>query len=537
MGILKLNREILHNPRLWTTDFPTKDVVIDGNSLMYHVWGRDVFHKYTLINDMDKYKVLLKDIIKKLKESGFNPVMVVMDGTTNQQKIPTFIKRQEERCKNLSKIMQFIDVGISPELMTNDINSLVHPFLRYVFVETLKELGLPVKTAFDDADSSVAYMANKHKALIIANDSDYYFMNIIGYVPLFLIENGDVRMYSVRYFLKEHKITPNKLQLISKILGDDFHHPLISPDERGRLDKALVMIRNPGNVQINPIVFEQTPLKVVSVPNVLKDEKLANYINSNIEPRMIDILTCGALFISCDCEDVTKESSMLAGRPVRQYLYHLMNSSFVHEVIRVGDKFTFESVMSSEKNPLTIYEHSNDDNKSSEDSLFINTCRILLNTEKMTNLDLMALIYSYLTPNKNIEVSKINVSTRSIHMMAKYRNILYSCFMYGQWTGTWTSVTTNTISLKNVHYYLNNSSKIVKSDKLHSLFDCILKDNNNINYVVVPEPKQIEIIVPKPIQTNVPKLTKKDKINKKKTESVKTGPEVGNPFSALMNLK
>jgi hypothetical protein len=39
MGIKKLNRDVGYNDNLWINKSETENVVIDGKSLMYYIWG------------------------------------------------------------------------------------------------------------------------------------------------------------------------------------------------------------------------------------------------------------------------------------------------------------------------------------------------------------------------------------------------------------------------------------------------------------------------------------------------------------------
>ena len=521
MGIHKLNKEIFYNKKLWTTKLPTKNIVIDGNSLMYHIWQNDKFHKYALINDMEKYKVLLQEFIMTLRLLGFIINIVVMDGTTNKLKIPSFIKRQQKKQKSIQKILRFIDNGISIQLMTDDINGLIHPFIRHIFVTTFKELNIPIINAFEEADSTVIYMAQKFKSIVVATDSDYYFSNIIGYIPLKIFNKKEIKMYSVHKFINEYNISPHKLHLIGKLLGDDFHDPVIDGYEKNRLNKALEMIKN-NKITLNPMtlpakhqkdgllgtcvntnIVEALDIEYKDIKNVLSTELLTKYIQCELEPRIVNILISDTFFMSCDCEDISKDPSILAGRLIRMFMYFLMNKNRVIEVIMKNNEFVFDQVdvtsILNVPNPINQYPKY-----TLQDNIFINTCRMLLPTDKINNIELMAFIYAYINQSKVISLHKIKISRRSLHLMAKYRNILYSIFIYYQWTKQEIELSIDTISLKNFHYYLDNPWEINKSDKpsqsdqsdqsdqsyqydkINNFIACIIQNNEYLTYIDMP---------------------------------------------------
>ncbi|AYV76424.1 MAG: protein asteroid-like protein 1-like protein [Terrestrivirus sp.] len=439
MGILKLNRDIVQDSSLFT-NYPTNKIVIDGKNIMYYVWTQTKMNRFRPFFDIVSYQTKLSEYFDFLTNKlNFKINTVIMDGGTEVNKLSTLFERQQDRMNDLKKITDFLNAKASTDII--DI-SILHPFIEYYFFETVKSLGINISISTREADNDVAICARDTGAMVLSNDSDYYFMNIpMGYIPHFMLEKNDLRCYRINLLLEKYKLNYDDLSTISNILGNDYHEPLISVMENTRLNKAIALLKNPAGYELKP----KTHHGVVCKP--IDDDIIYKHIVNKYDSHLIDIISGIGFIGTVVLENPQKPSIWLASKHIRQCLYHLIdpNETFKENMRNVYNNNVFEWVNISTNNiaelvdpfNLNIYgEHNLDPN----DLLFVISALSLTsksNEDKsilVTNSLVEALVAAYLDTNYIISGNKTKkYSLDSVHIVSQWRGILLCLLMLSQY--------------------------------------------------------------------------------------------------------
>jgi hypothetical protein len=438
MGILKLNRDIVQDSSLFT-NYPTNQIVIDGKNIMYYVWTQTKMNRFRPFFDIVSYQTKLIEYFDFLTNKlNFKINTVIMDGGTEVNKLSTLFERQQDRMNDLKKITDFLNAKASTDII--DI-SILHPFIEYYFFETIKSLGINIYISTREADNDVAVCARDSGAMVLSNDSDYYFMNIpMGYIPHFMLEKNDLRCYRINLLLEKYKLDYDDLPTISNILGNDYHEPLISIMENTRLNKAIALLKNPTGYELKPKIHDHGV-----VYKLIDDDVLYKHVANKYDSHLIDIISGIGFIGTVVLENPQKPSIWLASKHIRQCLYHLIdpNETFKENMRNVYNNNVFEWVKICANTELfdpfnlNIYsEHNLDIN----DLLFVISTLSFIsksNEDKsilVTNSLVEALVAAYLDTNYTITGNKTKkYSLDSVHIVSQWRGILLCLLMLSQY--------------------------------------------------------------------------------------------------------
>jgi predicted nuclease of predicted toxin-antitoxin system len=407
---------------------------------------------------------------------------VLVDGCLEPLKLKTTLERQNERISAINVILDYIKINAASDIMPDEVYAILHPLLENYFLETLSEMNISFTVCDNEADPIVAQVAKQKKALVIANDSDYYFMDIpMGYIPLYLL---DVKQNSVNYkifkrslFLKEYNLKASELGRIAEILGTDYHDPEISITEKYRLEKAILMLREEqksGNVNITPSVnipsddFKQ-------VKDVLNDEQMELFRSKRLDSKVVDIL-CGHGFITqLTFENTSQDTAWLLSRPIRQELYRIMDLPTVNEGIRMTvNAFEFSSVEAKEYDVFVVSKDEFDDH---DDYVFmLGLVNMLRLKNFMSSNEVRALIGAYVCPVSKVNRNETkNCTLETVHRLAEWRSMLFSLLMLAQYKNEFYSINKNIVSQVSYHRLIKSCESVEKNQKFQDLYSYVLE--------------------------------------------------------------
>ncbi|CAK8683992.1 unnamed protein product [Clavelina lepadiformis] len=223
MGVRGLTTFIDERQRihLLRTKFSEQCFVIDGSSLIYHIYDEaqlDTRHG----GDYAQFQKTVKHFFAQLKRCETRSI-VILDGASDERKRLTHINRMQNNIEYLHAIM------------VEHKRKLLLPILaREMFQQTLEELKVPFCYSLHDADQEIAAAANKFNAFVVSNDSDYYIFPLHrGYIPLktlsweqvFTDENGTHmygHLYNVKSLTSQYKLKLPNLAFMPILLGCDW---------------------------------------------------------------------------------------------------------------------------------------------------------------------------------------------------------------------------------------------------------------------------------------------------------------------------
>lgn len=154
---------------------------------------------------------------------------VLMDGGYEYRKLRTVGKRMRGKISAIKKINPFSSICVFPVMM------------KEVFVDAVRDCGVPVMRCVFEADDELAALSRKLKCPVLSYDSDFYIHNV-RYIPL------------VTLTVKAHTKTYKEAE---KDAGHDINRKL-KKTEAKKLEK-----RTKGNRIMEPIVVgnEEKPRK------------------------------------------------------------------------------------------------------------------------------------------------------------------------------------------------------------------------------------------------------------------------------------
>ncbi|KAJ3355616.1 Protein asteroid 1, partial [Allomyces javanicus] len=94
-------------------------------------------------------------------------------------------------------------------------------------IRVLREMGVPVAVAQDEADRVVAAEANALNAYAVSRDSDYYIFPLVkGYIPMDSISFGEgtmsCKVYQVESLAHASKVPVSLLPILATAMGNDY---------------------------------------------------------------------------------------------------------------------------------------------------------------------------------------------------------------------------------------------------------------------------------------------------------------------------
>jgi hypothetical protein len=141
-------------------------LVVDGHSLLYFLMEHFVSYKR------------LQERTRQFVQWIQVPTVFVFDGHVPEYKRNVRVRRMLNKRKRQKELMATLDWN----------ESFGSPMALPCIIQTLLEQEQIVYVAHEEADVVVARIAKEKGYHVLSNDSDYYFFDIEGYIPLSMVE-------------------------------------------------------------------------------------------------------------------------------------------------------------------------------------------------------------------------------------------------------------------------------------------------------------------------------------------------------------
>ncbi|ALC38737.1 ast [Drosophila busckii] len=171
MGVRGLTSYIAQRAEIYLKPYELHDtaLVIDGDNLACNLY-KDVTGYYSAFggNYDDFYRAVV-EFFHVLAECNIVPY-VLMDGGYEERKLRTVAKRLRGKIAVIKRIDPCASITLFP----------LH--LKEVFVDAVKDVGVPVMRCVFEADDELAALARKLNCPVLSYDSDFYIHNV-KYIP------------------------------------------------------------------------------------------------------------------------------------------------------------------------------------------------------------------------------------------------------------------------------------------------------------------------------------------------------------------
>ncbi len=216
MSLSKFARYIDEKYQWSSISLRSKKIVIKGDALCYYLY----YNNYSWQNGGHYHEFCrtVRDFLDRLNEQDTEAYVVMNGADTNEEKY-------KQRC--LQRLYRIADIQATSH---SSVHSSVLPlFARTVFVEALRDYGIPFVVADGDSDPDCVALANHLECPVLADDADFFIFNIDkGYVPLYdsarsLINfSTAVRCYNFKAFDAQFNLSSRDQRLyIPFIFGRD----------------------------------------------------------------------------------------------------------------------------------------------------------------------------------------------------------------------------------------------------------------------------------------------------------------------------
>ncbi|KAH8413244.1 hypothetical protein KR009_009115 [Drosophila setifemur] len=172
MGVRGLTSYIAQRAEIYLKPYELHStaLVIDGDNLACNLY-KDVTGSYSAFGgDYDDFYRAVVQFLQVLAECNIRPY-VLMDGGYEQRKLRTVNTRLRGKITVIKKI--------NP----NASSTLFPLHLKEVFIDAVRDCGVPVMRCVFEADDELAALARKLNCPVLSYDSDFYIHNV-KYIPL-----------------------------------------------------------------------------------------------------------------------------------------------------------------------------------------------------------------------------------------------------------------------------------------------------------------------------------------------------------------
>ncbi|SPP79901.1 protein asteroid [Drosophila guanche] len=172
MGVRGLTSYIAQRAEIYLKPFELHStaLVIDGDNLACNLY-KDVTGCYSAFGgDYDDFYRAVVQFFQVLDECNIRPY-VLMDGGYEERKLRTVGKRLRGKISVIKRINPNASITLFP----------LH--LKEVFVDAVKDCGVPIMRCVFEADDELAALARKLNCPVLSYDSDFYIHNV-KYIPL-----------------------------------------------------------------------------------------------------------------------------------------------------------------------------------------------------------------------------------------------------------------------------------------------------------------------------------------------------------------
>ncbi|XP_052852767.1 LOW QUALITY PROTEIN: protein asteroid [Drosophila gunungcola] len=198
MGVRGLTSYIAQRAEIYLKPFELHStaLVIDGDNLSCNLY-KDVAGSYSAFGgDYDDFYRAVVQFFQVLAECNIRPY-VLMDGGYEERKLRTVSTRLRGKITVIKKINPNASITLFP----------LH--LKEVFVDAVRDCGVPVMRCVFEADDELAALARKLNCPVLSYDSDFYIHNV-KYIPLITL--------TVKVLTKQVKAKNNHKQKDSRDL-------------------------------------------------------------------------------------------------------------------------------------------------------------------------------------------------------------------------------------------------------------------------------------------------------------------------------
>ncbi|XP_030240501.1 protein asteroid isoform X2 [Drosophila navojoa] len=193
MGVRGLTSYIAQRAEIYLKPYELHNtsLVIDGDNLACNLY-KDVTGSYSAFGgDYDDFYRAVLQFFHVLAECEIR-AYVLMDGGYEERKLRTVSKRLRGKISVIKKINPCDSITLFP----------LH--LKEVFVDAVRDCGVPVMRCVFEADDELAALARKLNCPVLSYDSDFYIHNV-KYIPLITL--------TVRVLTKRQKEQPRDRSL------------------------------------------------------------------------------------------------------------------------------------------------------------------------------------------------------------------------------------------------------------------------------------------------------------------------------------
>ncbi|XP_039479645.1 protein asteroid [Drosophila santomea] len=172
MGVRGLTSYIAQRAEIYLKphELHSTALVIDGDNLSCNLY-KDVTGSYSAFGgDYDDFYRAVVQFFQVLAECNIRPY-VLMDGGYEERKLRTVSTRLRNKISVIKKINPNASITLFP----------LH--LKEVFVDAVRDCGVPVMRCVFEADDELAALARKLNCPVLSYDSDFYIHNV-KYIPL-----------------------------------------------------------------------------------------------------------------------------------------------------------------------------------------------------------------------------------------------------------------------------------------------------------------------------------------------------------------
>ncbi|XP_037711473.1 protein asteroid [Drosophila subpulchrella] len=172
MGVRGLTSYIAQRAEIYLKPYELHStaLVIDGDNLSCNLY-KDVAGSYSAFGgDYDDFYRAVVQFFQVLAECNIRPY-VLMDGGYEERKLRTVSTRLRGKISVIKKINPNASITLFP----------LH--LKEVFVDAVRDCGVPVMRCVFEADDELAALARKLNCPVLSYDSDFYIHNV-KYIPL-----------------------------------------------------------------------------------------------------------------------------------------------------------------------------------------------------------------------------------------------------------------------------------------------------------------------------------------------------------------
>ncbi|XP_016997810.2 protein asteroid [Drosophila takahashii] len=172
MGVRGLTSYIAQRAEIYLKPYELHStaLVIDGDNLSCNLY-KDVTGSYSAFGgDYDDFYRAVVQFFQVLAECNIRPY-VLMDGGYEERKLRTVSTRLRGKISVIKKINPNASITLFP----------LH--LKEVFVDAVRDCGVPVMRCVFEADDELAALARKLNCPVLSYDSDFYIHNV-KYIPL-----------------------------------------------------------------------------------------------------------------------------------------------------------------------------------------------------------------------------------------------------------------------------------------------------------------------------------------------------------------